>query len=179
MKKKKMEIPKEKLRIFDNIVDSGGNKCGNEFMEAIGENFTEEQRFRLWEESGGCNGGNKYDNERKAFAAEHTDKPLSERLELYKNTLGKKLSPEKTLDIVLDEKTGTITTTFACDECYKRSIKGITTAPVTLYYESCAGGRMSYLTKALEINLKIKSVYIPPNGISKENPCVYTFEIVG
>lgn len=183
MQKKKNGIPEEKLLVFQNILDTyfvpgrGSAEGDHKFMEAIGEQFSEEQRFRLWEQSGGCTGTGR-EKARRAFAAAHADKPLSIKLDLYIQEFSDCLNG-KTRNIVLDEKNKTIIYTYACDECYKRSVKGITTAPLALYYESCAGGRMQNLQTALGIKLKIKSVDIPAQGVSKESPCVFTFDITG
>ena len=174
MKKRKNSIPEEKWRIFEKIIEN--NEGENKFMEAIGEHFAEEQRFRLWEQYGSCRGTG-YDKERKVFLLENVHLPLSERLEIYLCSIGKKFA-NKTLATLLDEENNTITVTFACDECYKASQKGKILAPVKLHYESCAGGRLYYLEKALGINLKIKTVDIPPNGVNAENPCVFVFDII-
>lgn len=176
MKKRKNGIAEDTLSIFDSIVQTySGNECDNRFMEAMGEHFTQEQRFKLWEQHGGCQGtGN--DKARKAFALEHADKPLSARLELYLNTFEKDYTG-KTRHIVLNEEKNAITVTFACDDCYRHTLKGKFTAPFVLYYESCAGGRMYVLEKALGIKLKINSVDIPQLGVSAESPCMYTFDI--
>jgi hypothetical protein len=80
------------LCIFENIVQKyyvpnrGSNEGDSKFMEAIGEHLTEEQRFRLFEQNGGCRGFSQ-EKERKAFALKHKDKTLPEKLELYLNTL--------------------------------------------------------------------------------------------
>lgn len=177
MKKRKNGIPEDILSIFECIVQTySANECDNRFMEAMGEHLTEEQRFKLWEQYGGCQGTG-HDKVRKAFALEHADKPLCVRLELYINTFIKDYSG-KIRNIVLSEKNNTITVTFACDECYRHTLNGKLTAPFELYYESCAGGRMYALEKALGIKLKINSMYIPTFGVSKENPCIYTFDIM-
>jgi ribosomal protein L44E len=179
MKKRGSVIPEETVGVFEEIVkkysveNKGSNEGDNKFMEAIGEHLTKEQRVWLWEQCGGCKGAGR-DKERKAFAAENADKPLRERLERYIDKFGNGFGG-KTRDIVLDEENKTITVTFACDECYNRTLDGKATAPFTLYYESCAGGRMYGLEKALGIKLRIKSADIPPQGVSRENPCVYTF----
>jgi len=183
MKKKQNElgIPADKLLIFEGIIDkyfvSGrhSREGDNKFMKAIYEHLTREQRFRLWERWGGCCGTG-HDKERKMFALEHAELPLTERLELFLDTIGKRST--KTQSVVLDEENKTITVTFDCHECYERSIKKITTAPFITYYESCAGGRLYVLEKSLGIKLRIKKVDIPKSGISKENPCMFTFDIV-
>jgi hypothetical protein len=178
MKKKSNGIPEEKLQLFDEIISTyfvpgrGSTEGDCAFMRAIGENFTEEQRFRLWEQNGGCEGSGR-EKARKKFAAEHADKPLSVRLDLYIMDF----VSEKTQSIVLDEKNKTIAYTYACGECYNHTVKGKLTAPFDLYYESCAGGRLKNLQSALGIKLKIKSVDIPENGVSSESPCVFTFDI--
>lgn len=182
MKKKKNKISEDKLCVFQNILDTyfvpgrGSSEGDHKFMEAIGEQFTEEERFRLWEQSGGCTGTGR-EKARKAFASAHSDKPLPIMLDLYIHEFADDLNG-KTRNIVLDEENKTITFTYACDECYRRSVKGITTAPFALYYESCAGGRLMNLQTALGIKLKIKSVDIPTQGVSKESPCVFIFDII-
>jgi len=177
MKKRKNGISEDILPIFESMVQTyGGNQCDNRFMEAMSEHLTEEQRFKLWEQHGGCQGTG-HDKVRKAFALEHAYKPLAVRLELYLITFVGNYTG-KTRNIVLNEEKNTITITFACDECYRHTLKGKLTAPFALYYESCAGGRMYVLEKSLGIKLKINSMDIPKLGVSKETPCIYTFDIV-
>ena len=183
MKKRKNEwIPREKLDIFENIIEThfipgrGSTEGDNEFMKAVGKHFTQAQRFRIWEGNGGCKGTG-HEKARKVFASEYTDKPLFERLTKYIDTFEKKHG--KTLDVVLDEESKFVTYTFACDECSKHIQKGKLTAPHELYYERCALGRMDNLQTALGLTLKVKQVYIPASGVNKETPCVFTYEIVG
>lgn len=177
MKKRKNNIKEDVLCIFESIVHSySGNECDNRFMVAMGEHLTEEQRFRLWEQHGGCQ-GTRHDNTRMAFALEHAHKPLPIRLELYINTFIKDYTG-KTRQIILNEQNNTISIAFACDECFRHTLNGKLTAPFALYYESCAGGRMYVLEKTLGIKLRIISIDIPQLGVSKENPCIYTFDIL-
>lgn len=182
MKMPKNEIPEDKVKIFEQIIkkyyvpNSGSNEGDNKFMEALNEHLTEEQRFKLWEQNGGCRGFSK-EKERKAFALENADKPIRKRLELYLKQY-KKTFDSKTLDFILDDKNKTIAVTFACAGCYENSLKGKFTAPFKIYYEHCAGGRLDNLQTALGINLRIKSVDIPSAGVNNENPCVFLFEIV-
>jgi hypothetical protein len=171
MKKRKNGIPEDVMAVFESIVQTySENECDNRFMEAMGEHLAEKQRFTLWEKHGGCQGTGQ-DKVRKAFALEHADKPLSVRLELYVNTFIKDYTG-KTRSITLNEEKNTITVTFACDECYRHTLKGKLTAPFMLYYERCAGGRMYALEKALGINLKIHLMDISQLGVSKESPAL-------
>jgi hypothetical protein len=182
MKKRKNNwIPDDVIYIFERIISEnfvpnrGSNEGDNEFMKAMGEHLTQEQRFRLFEQYGGCKGTG-HDKERKAFSLEHADKPLSEKIELYMDTFGK-LYDEQTCKVVLSEKNKTITVTFACSGCYGNFVKGKITSPFSLNYEHCAGGRLYNLETALGVKLKIKSVDIPPSDVGVENPCIFTFEI--
>ena len=174
MKMPKNKIPKDKLDIFENIIqkyyvpNSGSVEGDIMFMEAMGEQLTEEQRFRLFEQNGGCRGFS-HEKERKAFALKHKDKTLSEKLKLYLNTFG-----DQTRDAVLNKKNKTITVKFACNGCYKR----IHTASVITNYEHCAGGRLDNLQTALGIKLKIKSVDISALSENIEKPCVFIFGIM-
>jgi hypothetical protein len=166
MKKKKNEIPKDIIYIFERI------ECGDEFEKAMKEYLTEEQRLRLYEQNGACK-GTSADNERQAFALKHADLPLGERLEFFAKTYGRQA--------VLNDD-NTITVTFKCTHGYYKQVreKKITELPSTIesYFGRCAGGRLYEYEKALGIKLRIKSVDISPLYENIANPVVYTFEII-
>lgn len=172
MQMRKNEIPCDLLPLFEQIVQTyQGVECEEKFYKAMEEQLTKEQRFRLYEQNGSCN-GTAYDKERKTFALEHVDKPLSERLELFKKTFG------RTGVLNADN---TITVTFACNHgYYKHAPKGKFQFPASIetYFEKCAGGRLYEYQKALGIKLKIKSVDVSPLNENIVNPVVFTFEIV-
>lgn len=172
MQMPKNEIPDDILPLFDHIVQTyKRDECEEKFLKAMGEHLTEEQRFRIFAQNGSCNGTG-YDKERKAFALEHADKPLSERLELFKKTFGR-------TGVLNDDNT--ITVTFACNHgYYKHAPKGMFQFPdsIETYFERCAGGRLYEYQKALGIKLKIKSVDVSPLSENIVNPVVFTFEIV-
>ncbi|BCJ94165.1 hypothetical protein acsn021_17340 [Anaerocolumna cellulosilytica] len=173
MRMKKIGIPDDLLYIFEGIIQSyNGDECDVKFIEAMNQHLTEEQRFQLWESDGGCKGTG-YDKERKAFAIEHADKPISERLELYIAQM-KKNSHNK---IVLNDN-NTITVNFTCDGCCKNVEKETFSQAPASFYGRCAGGRLYEYQKALGIKLKIKSIDVSPLGVNIENPCVFTFDIV-
>ena len=182
MKKRKNNwIPDDVLYIFERIIhenfvpNQGSDVGDSKFLEAMGEHLTQEQRFRIFEQYGGCKGTGR-DKERKTFALEHNDKSLSEKIELYMDAFGK-LYNGQTRNVALNEKDNTITVTFACSGCYGNFVKGKITSPFALSYEYCAGGRLYNLETALGVKLKIKSVHIPSADVGIENPCVFTFEI--
>jgi len=188
MQKKKSGIPENVLPIFEDIVqkyvgEAGPNLIGvkcfepewnDEFSTAMNEHLTKEQRLRLYETNGGCNGTG-YDKERKAFAIEHAHIPLAERLELFATTFG------RWKPVLNDDNT--LTLNFKCSHgYYKRAREGKYTNPplnVESYFERCAGGRLYELQKALGIKLKIKSVDVSPLSDNIHNPVVYTYEIEG
>lgn len=169
MKLRKNEIPEEILPLFEHIVQTfEGDECDAKFLKAMEEHLTKEQRFRIWEQNGGCRGTGD-DNKRKAFACEHAEKPLAERLKLLNK------------NAVLNDD-NTITMKFACTHgYYKHAPKGKFQFPESIetYFERCAGGRLYGFQKALGIKLKIKSVDISPLLENIINPVVFTFEIVG
>lgn len=184
MKKRQNEIkiPQEKMLVFENIINTyyvpgrGSNESDSKFMEALYEHLTEEQRILLWEQNGGCRGFGQ-EKARKEFAVRNADKPLPVKLDLYIVDFENSFNG-KTRNIVLNEKDNAITYSFGCDGCYKNEINGRHTAPLKIYYESCAGGRMQNLETALGINLRIERINIPSDGIGIENPCVFTFKII-
>jgi hypothetical protein len=172
MRMRKNEIPDTILPLFEDIVQTyEGEECEEKFLKAMEEHLTKEQRLRLYEQNGSCSGTG-YDKERKAFAHENANKPLAERLELFKKTFGR--------TAVLNDD-NTITVNFACDHgYYKHAPKGKFRFPASIetYFERCAGGRLYEYQKALGIKLKIKSVDVSPLNDNIVNPVVFTFEIV-
>jgi hypothetical protein len=172
MRMRKNEIPDDILPLFEHIVQTyKRDECDEKFIKTMEEQLTKEQRFRLYEQNGSCS-GTRYDKERKAFALEHADKPLAERLELFTNTFGR--------TAVLNND-NTITVTFTCNHgYYKHAPKGMFRFPASIetYFERCAGGRLYEYQKALGIKLKIKSVDVSPLSENIVNPVVFTFEIV-
>jgi hypothetical protein len=181
MQKKGSGIPEDILPIFENIIQkyeaqgkpSLGPECDVEFANAMDELLTKEQRFRLYEQNGACKGTG-YDKERKVFALEHANMPLTRRMKLFTETFNRK-------NTVLNDD-NTITVTFACAHGYYKCIREGKpfTPPSSLksYFECCAGGRLYELEKSLGIKLKIKSVDISPLKKDKANPVVFTFEIM-
>jgi hypothetical protein len=172
MQMQKNGISKDILPLFENIVQTyEGEECDEKFIKAMEEHLTKEERFRLYEQSGSCNGTG-YDKERKAFALEHADKPLAERLELFKKTFGR--------TAVLNND-NTITVKFACKHgYYKHAPNGKFQYPASIetYFERCAGGRLYEYQKALGIKLRIKAVDVSPLSENIENPVIFTFEVV-
>lgn len=168
MRMRKNEIPEDKLPVFEHIFQTlEKNECEAEFLKAMEEHLTEEQRFRIWEQNGGCKGTGD-DPRRKAFALEHADKPIAERLKLLNKNA-----------VMNDDNTFTIK--FACKHgYYKHAPAGNFQFPesVETYFERCAGGRLYGYQKALGVKLKIKSVDVSPLKENVVNPVVFTFEIV-
>jgi len=189
MKKKKNDIPQDVLPIFEGILqkhrdESGhlnltGVKCfepewDDEFCQAMDRHLTKEQRFRLYEENGSCNGTGA-DKERKAFAIEYAHLALDERMALFAETFS------RWKPVLNDDNT--LTLTFKCGHgYYKRAKEGKYNTPppnVESYFEKCAGGRLYELQKVLGIKLRIKSVDVSALMDNVKNPVVFTFEIVG
>jgi len=187
IKKKKNGIPENVQSVFEDILQRYQNEFGpnlvgytsfhpewdDEFCMAMNEHLTKEQRFRLYETQGACNGAGA-DKERRAFAADHAHLALDEKMALFAETFGR-WKPVLNND-------NTLSLTFKCSHgYYKRTREGKYTTPppnVEGYFERCAGGRLYELQKALGIKLKIKSVDISPLYEGVNNPVVFTFEMV-
>jgi len=187
IKNKKNGIPEDVVPIFEGILEKAQDKYGpklvgitcfepewdDDLCQAMDKHLTKEQRFRLYETNGACNGAGA-DKERKAFALEYAHLTLDERMALFAETFGR-WKPALNDD-------NTLTLTFKCSHgYYKRAKEGKYTTPppnVEGYFERCAGGRLYELQKALGIKLKIKSVDISPLRKDVLNPVVFTFEIV-
>jgi len=187
MKKKKNGIPEEVIPIFAGILQKYQDEFGphlvgytsfhpewdDEFCQAMNEHLTKEQRFRLYETQGACNGAGA-DKDRKAFALDHAHLALDERMTLFAETF-KRWKPTLNDD-------DTLTLDFKCSHgYYKRAREGKYTTPppnVENYFERCAGGRLYELQKALGIKLRIKSIDITSLYENVKNPVTFTFEIL-
>ena len=187
IKKKKHGIPEDVQQIFEDILQRHKDTCGphlvgyttfqpewdDEFCQAMEKHLTKAQRFLLYETQGACNGAGA-DKARKAFAIDHANLALDERMALFAETFS------RWKPVLNDDNT--LTLTFKCAHgYYKRAREGkYTTPPANIagYFERCAGGRLYELQKALGIKLKIKSVDVTPLEDDVNNPVVFTFEIV-
>ena len=174
MQMRKNDIPQALLPIFEQIVQTyEGNECDQKFMKAMEDHLTKEQRYRLYEQNGGCQGTGR-DKERKSFALKHADVPLSERLKIFTEIFGR--------TAVLNED-NTIAVTFTCPHRYhkrgREKNESIPLPPIEVYFERCAGGRLYELQKALGVELKIKFVDITSLNEDFDNPVAYVFEVVG
>jgi len=172
MQKRSSGIPSDVLPIFETIIQEygDGHECDYEFSKAMEEHLSQEQRFRLFEQNGGCMGTG-HDKKRKAFALEHAHLAIDERLSVFSKTFG--------VQAVLSDD-NTISVSFTCPHRYhkvKRD-KGIQTLlpPIESYFERCAGGRLHMLEKALGVKMKIKSVDKSSLDENFDNPVIYTFE---
>ncbi|MGG7058233.1 hypothetical protein ACQPUZ_08040 [Clostridium tertium] len=176
MKNKKNNIPESCLPLFEDIMlISDRNERNTKFINAMEKYLTKEQCFTIWAKNGACR-GMKFDKDRKSFATEYGNKPLSERFDIFVNTIGSGYK-SKPNDILLDEKTKTITISFACKHGSMHLEKGISTS-LEAYFGQCAGGRLYELQLALGINLKIKDIDVTGVKNSIKDPCVFTFEII-
>ena len=135
MKKKKNGIPENVLPIFEDILQRHRSKFGpnlvgytsfhpewdDEFCMAMNEHLTKEQRFRLYETQGACNGAGA-DKERRAFAAGHAHLALDERMALFAESFG------RWKPVLNDDNT--LTLTFKCGHgYYLRTKEGKYAAP--------------------------------------------------
>ncbi|MCL2574521.1 MAG: hypothetical protein FWE34_08235 [Defluviitaleaceae bacterium] len=171
IKKKKNGIPEDVIPIFEDILKRHQDELGpysigaiffkpewdDEICQAMDKYLTKEQKFKLYETQGACNGTGA-DKERKAFVLEYAHLALDERMALFAETFG------RWKPVLNDDNT--LTLTFRCTHgYYKRALDGTYISPpqnVESYFERCAGGRLYELQKALGIKLKIKSVDISP-----------------
>ena len=182
MQKKNSGISEDVLHIFEDIVQNhngpsspyiGLDERCSVFAKAMEEHLTKEQRYRIFEKNGACNGASA-DKERKAFSLDYAHLVLNERIALFSKTF------DRWKPVLNDDNT--LTLTFKCTHgYYKCALEGTLTTPppnVEVYFERCAGGRLYELQKALGIKLKIKSVDVSSLYEDVLNPVVFVFEIV-
>ena len=81
----------------------------DDFCQAMSKHLTKEQRFRLYETNGACNGAGA-DKERKAFALEYANLALDERMALFAETF------DRWKPVLNDDNT--LMLTFKCGHGY-------------------------------------------------------------
>ena len=187
MQKKSSEIAPDVVMIFEEIVERHQEVYGkhlvgftsfkpewdDEFCQAMDRHLTREQRFFLYETQGGCNGAGA-DKLRKAFAMDHANLALDERMALFAENFGR-WKPE------LNEEENTLTLEFKCGHgYYKQAREGkYEQLPenIEAYFERCAGGRLYELQKALGIKLQIASVDVTSLDADVNAPVKFVFRI--
>lgn len=150
-------------------------------INLMDEFLTKEQCLALMEKEGCCKGG-KRDADCKAFAKEHADKPLAEKLALM-SSIEYMMSP-----VLNDDGTITITwgghqngvhtgkTTCSCGTIKK--LKQPFSVPST-YCGCCAGHFLYHYQNALGVKLRLKEIVSSPLNTNGEKPCSFTYEIIG
>ena len=175
-------ITEDMLYQFECVaqVDNGA-ETELKFIEIMDELLTDEQCFSIWECNGGCK-GMKYDKARKAFALEHADKSLAEKLNLYMvtfNPIDKLcLNNDKTLTVTFAHKNnGVHTGEYTCHCPTIKSLKQPFNVSPT-FCGCAAGGRLYAYQLAFGIKLKLKSIDSSVLGSNGEKPCSFAYEIV-
>jgi hypothetical protein len=179
---KKDGIPEDVLDQFEGVTQAdNGAETELKFIEKMDELLSEEQCFRVWECNGGCK-GTKQDGARKAFALEHADKPLAEKVKLYMQAFNP-------IDQLVLNRNNTLTVTFAHKSngvhtgrytCHCPTIKSLK-QPFAVSPTFCgcaAGGRLYMYQLAFGIKLKLKSIDSSVLGSNGEKHCSFTYECV-
>jgi len=149
-------------------------------IDKMDELLTKEQCLSIMEKQGCCKGG-KRDKDCKAFAKEHSDKTLAEKLALI-SSIQYMMSPCLNAD-------GTFTIAFGGHQngvhagkytCSCGSIKKLkqpfSVSPT--YCGCCAGHLLYHYQNALGVKLKLKEINSSPLNTNGEKPCKFTFEVL-
>ncbi len=178
---KKMKVSPEILEQMDfNASTLGNNPLPTiAVIDKMDELLTDEQKFAIIEKEGCCKGGQR-DKDCKAFAKEHANKSLAEKLALFK-TVEYMMAP------VLN-KDGTFTVTMSGHQngvhkgkttCSCGAIKKLK-QPFTVsktYCGCCAGQFLYHYQNMLGVVLRLKKINSSPLDTDGEMPCQFTFEV--
>lgn len=188
---KKMKETMEKLSIPSKIMeqmDLDANQSGNNpqvvlaAIDKMDELLTKEQCFAVMEKQGCCKGG-KRDKDCKTFGKEHKDKPLAEKLALLftvENMMSPCLNDNNTFTITWGSgyKNGVHTGNTTCSCGAIKKLKQPFTVSST-YCGCCAGHFLYHYQNALGVKLRLKEINSSPLNTNGEEPCSFTFEILG
>ena len=149
-------------------------------IEKMDELLTNEQRLAIMEKQGCCKSGQR-DRDCKAFAEEHKDKTLAEKIKLI-SSIQYMMSPRLNED-------GTITVSFGGNQngihtgkttCSCGQIKNLKQpfSVTPTFCGCCAGHFLYHYQNILGVKLKLKEIISSPLNTNGEKPCEFKFEIV-
>ncbi len=184
---KKIRDTMKKQKIDDEIMSQIDFEadCNNilniiSLIDKMDELLTKEQCLLIMEKQGCCKSGQR-DKDCKAFAKEHANKTLSEKLVLI-SRIQYMMSPCLNDD-------GTFTITFGDyqngvhsgkNTCSCGSIKKLK-QPFSIsptYCGCCAGHFLYHYQNALGVKLKLKKINSSPLNTNGEKACSFTFEVL-
>ena len=186
---KRMGETMMKLKIATEIMDQmdfdAGTKGNNPFpsiavIDKMDELLTDEQKLAVMEVEGCCKGGTR-DAACKAFAKEHKDKPLNEKLALMftlENMMNPRLNADGSFTITMfGYQNGVHTGKTTCSCGAIKKLKQPFSVSKT-YCGCCAGHFLYHYQNALGVKLRLKEVNSSPLDTNGEQPCSFTFEVV-
>jgi hypothetical protein len=179
----KMKISPDIMAQMDFDADDRGNNVLPRIavIDKMDELLTNEQKLAVLEYEGCCKGG-KRDADCKAFGKEHKDKPLAEKLALMftvEYMMNPRLNDDDSFTITMSgHQNGVHTGKTTCSCGAIKKLKQPFTVSKT-YCGCCAGHFLYHYQNALGVNLRIKEINSSPLDSNGENPCSFTFEVVG
>ncbi len=149
-------------------------------MDRMDALLTKEQCLAIMEKQGCCKSG-KRDKDCKAFALEHADKSLTEKLKLISNVqymMAPCLNADGTITVTFDGYQNGVhngRTTCSCGSI-KKLKQPFTVSPT--YCGCCAGHFLYHYQNALGVRLRLKEINSSPLNTNGEKLCSFTFEIL-
>ena len=183
---KKIRDTMKKQKIKDEIMaqmDFEAN-CNNPLniialIDKMDELLTKEQCFSIMEKQGCCKRG-KRDRDCKAFALEHADKTLNEKLALISSIqymMSPSLNDDGTFTVTFSDQNGVHSGKNTCSCGSIKKLKQPFLVSPT-YCGCCAGHFIYHYQNALCVKLKLKEINSSPLNTNGEKPCEFTFEVI-
>ena len=177
----KQGIPEETISQFDFTYEKGNRpEPFIMLIDKMDELLTKEQCLSIMEKEGCCKGG-KRDKDCKAFAKEHADKSLKEKIALIQNIeymMNPVLNDDNTITITFggfQNGVHTGKTTCSCGTI-KKLKQPFSVSPT--FCGCCAGHFLHHYQNALGVKLKLKEINSSPLNTDGEKPCAFTFEVL-
>jgi len=176
----RQEIPDEILEQFDFTEEKSNHpEPILALIDRMDELLSKEQCLEIMSEQGCCKGG-KRDKDCKAFAKEHADKSIAEKLSLIR-TVEYMMSPQLNDDGMFtvtmsgyQNGVHTGNTTCSCG-LIKKLKQPFSVSPT--YCGCCAGHFRYHYQNMLGVPIKLKEIVSSPLNTNGEKPCRFVFEI--
>lgn len=177
---KRQKIHSEIMEQMDFNADCNDPQNIIALIDKMDELLKTEQRLSIMEKQGCCKGGQR-EIDCKAFAKEHADKPLSQKLSLLSGVpymMSPCLNEDGTLTVAFGGyQNGLHTGRNTCSCGLIKKLKQPFSVSPT-YCGCCAGHFLHHYQTALGVKLKLKEIDSTPLNTNGNADCMFTFEVI-
>lgn len=177
---KRQKISADVMEQMDFDADCNDTRNIIAAIDKMDELLTKAQCLSIMEKQGCCKGGQR-DRDCKAFAQQHADQPLAEKLRLISgipDMMSPRLNGDGTLSVAFGGYQNGVhkgRNTCSCGSI-KKLKQPFSVSPT--YCGCCAGHFLYHYQNALGVKLKLKEINSTPLNTDGDGDCQFTFDVL-